>query len=54
MKSDPEDEPAMTKPVAVTGEPIMNNGNIDKTLSDIEKLEQQLQDIKEQVCIRFY
>ncbi|XP_076183214.1 E3 ubiquitin-protein ligase MIB1-like [Ptiloglossa arizonensis] len=55
VKSDPEEEPTTSKQPTGNGEPLMNNGSIDKTLSDIEKLEQQLQDIKEQtmcpVCL---
>ncbi|XP_076298619.1 E3 ubiquitin-protein ligase mind bomb 1 isoform X3 [Lasioglossum baleicum] len=55
VKSDPEEEPATSKQVINNGETLMNNESIDKTLSDIEKLEQQLQDIKEQtmcpVCL---
>ena len=55
VKSDSEEEPTTSKQATGGGEPIMNNGSIDKTLSDIEKLEQQLQDIKEQtmcpVCL---
>ncbi|XP_076623581.1 E3 ubiquitin-protein ligase mind bomb 1 isoform X1 [Colletes latitarsis] len=55
VKSDPEEEPTTSKQTTGNGEPLMNNGSIDKTLSDIEKLEQQLQDIKEQtmcpVCL---
>ncbi|XP_076652455.1 E3 ubiquitin-protein ligase mind bomb 1 isoform X5 [Halictus rubicundus] len=55
VKNDPEEEPATSKQVINSGETLMNNESIDKTLSDIEKLEQQLQDIKEQtmcpVCL---
>ncbi|XP_033321532.1 E3 ubiquitin-protein ligase mind bomb 1 [Megalopta genalis] len=55
VKSDPEEEPATSKQVIGSGECLINNESIDKTLSDIEKLEQQLQDIKEQtmcpVCL---
>lgn len=31
---------------------LMNNGSRDTSHSDIQKLQQQLQDIKEQVCIK--
>ncbi|KZC13914.1 PREDICTED: E3 ubiquitin-protein ligase MIB1-like [Dufourea novaeangliae] len=55
VKNDSEEEPTTSKQATGSGEPLMNNGSIDKTLSDIEKLEQQLQDIKEQtmcpVCL---
>lgn len=30
----------------------MNNGSRDTSHNDIQKLQQQLQDIKEQVCIK--
>ncbi|XP_043276401.1 E3 ubiquitin-protein ligase MIB1 isoform X2 [Venturia canescens] len=54
VKADPEEEPA---PVNTgTGEAaLMNNGSRDTSHSDIQKLQQQLQDIKEQtmcpVCL---
>ncbi|CAG2060991.1 unnamed protein product [Timema podura] len=43
-----------TEPMCITG-PIMNNGSCDTSNPDIQKLQQQLQDIKEQtmcpVCL---
>ncbi|CAL7934980.1 unnamed protein product [Xylocopa violacea] len=54
VKSDQEDEPS--QPNTGVGEAVlMNNGSRDISLSDIQKLQQQLQDIKEQtmcpVCL---
>ncbi|XP_076762886.1 E3 ubiquitin-protein ligase MIB1-like isoform X2 [Xylocopa sonorina] len=54
VKSDQEDEPP--QPNTGVGEAVlMNNGSRDISMSDIQKLQQQLQDIKEQtmcpVCL---
>ncbi|XP_015601885.1 E3 ubiquitin-protein ligase MIB1 isoform X2 [Cephus cinctus] len=54
VKADSKDEPAPSN--SSTGEAVlMNNGNRDISHSDIQKLQQQLQDIKEQtmcpVCL---
>lgn len=49
VKADNEDEPkpSTSETTQLTG-PVMNNGGRD-TSNDIQKLQQQLQDIKEQV-----
>lgn len=64
VKEDPEEEPPAA-PVMINNNNnnnnnisnntsneanIMNNGSRDTSNSDIQKLQQQLQDIKEQVC----
>lgn len=54
VEADVEEEikpPATTEQPLVQG-PLMNNGGRDTT-NDIQKLQQQLQDIKEQVCFVF-
>lgn len=53
VKVDEEEEPAPTNTSG--GETIlMNNGSRDTSHSDIQKLQQQLQDIKEQVKTLIY
>lgn len=54
VKADNEDDiKPSSSGIAVPQGPIMNNGGRDTTgnTNDIQKLQQQLQDIKEQVCI---
>ena len=40
--------------ISAGGGMLMNNGRQDTSLADIQKLQQQLQDIKDQVCNRCY
>lgn len=42
---------AALRPEPPGGGPLMNNGSRDVSTGDVQKLQQQLQDIKEQVCI---
>lgn len=54
VKADNEEESKpSTSDVAQPQGPVMNNGGRD-TSNDIQKLQQQLQDIKEQVLLEFY
>lgn len=58
VEADIEEEiekPSTSEPPAVIQGPIMNNGGRDTVNSnDIQKLQQQLQDIKEQVSLNVY
>ena len=42
----------LAPPVAVSSGNVMNNGRQDNTVADMQKLQQQLQDIKDQVSTR--
>jgi len=53
LKTDPEEEPAPSNNAAAGEALLMNNGSRDTSHSDIQKLQQQLQDIKEQVRVLF-
>ncbi|EFN73052.1 E3 ubiquitin-protein ligase MIB1 [Camponotus floridanus] len=55
VKADPEEEPTPSNNTVAGEALLMNNGSRDTSHSDIQKLQQQLQDIKEQtmcpVCL---
>ncbi|XP_025074658.1 E3 ubiquitin-protein ligase MIB1-like isoform X1 [Pogonomyrmex barbatus] len=55
VKADPEEEPTPSNNTGTGEALLMNNGSRDTSHSDIQKLQQQLQDIKEQtmcpVCL---
>ncbi|TGZ47460.1 E3 ubiquitin-protein ligase MIB1 [Temnothorax longispinosus] len=49
VKADPEEEPTPSNNTGAGEALLMNNGSRDTSHSDIQKLQQQLQDIKEQI-----
>jgi len=51
VKADPEEELTPSNNTGVGEALLMNNGSRDTSHSDIQKLQQQLQDIKEQVRV---
>lgn len=51
VKADPEEEPTPSNNTVAGEALLMNNGSRDTSHSDIQKLQQQLQDIKEQVRV---
>jgi len=51
VKVDPEEEPTPSNNTGAGEALLMNNGSRDTSHSDIQKLQQQLQDIKEQVRV---
>lgn len=51
VKADPEEEPTPSNNIGAGEALLMNNGSRDTSHSDIQKLQQQLQDIKEQVRV---
>lgn len=51
VKADPEEEPTPSNNTGAGEALLMNNGSRDTSHSDIQKLQQQLQDIKEQVRV---
>lgn len=51
VKADPEEEPTPSNNTVAGETLLMNNGSRDTSHSDIQKLQQQLQDIKEQVRV---